>query len=966
MARRMGRLAAVFCAVALLGSSVLADSIQVGSDSVAPGGTAVIPVTVTVDNPATQLSGVNVRLTYDASGVLSSPVVAKGALLGADDVLDSHESAAGEFNVVAYAPTAGSAFSANSGVAFTISLNVSPSATPGATYPINFQATVIGPPDTPASGLSDNGGNSLVHTQGAGSIIIVAEPTVVPTSTPTPTVVPTPTPSTTPPAKAINPDPANGAMGVSIFPTLTWNSGGGTPETSYDVYFGTTLPGAPSANVTETSYSPGLLANGTTYQWRIDARNAAGITTGDVWTFTTLYTVTPTPEPPSSPNPADGATGIDLQPTLTWVAGANSASFDVYFGMGGLPGTPTVTTTETSYTPGILAYSTNYVWKVVARNGEKTAEGPEWDFTTQVLGTPTPTPTSAPTPTPTSTPTPTPTSTPTPTATPTPAGQATNPNPANGATNVSLMPTLTWESGGNTDSFDVYFGVVLPAVPNTSTTETNYNPGILAYSTTYQWRIDARNAAGVTTGQVWSFTTLPVPTSTATPTPVTSTPTPTPTPTVTPTCTATPEPTPGVYDLTAFLVDPAKIYKGTGGVLQTAELANGRIIITGNQTGTINVKLDKKKGVPPATFMALELFCDGVINKINSDIPIILVHTPGTLKNFNSSKSYARHIIAGAAGKIKMFNQRTETVVLHTDIFTTGVTTLSKLPTLNATLTGVTLTSLRADKQTVSCSVSSKKKTIKGFPVTFVGAIAPLNKCSKADSIIEAMDLKSVKGTAAHVKPFAILSHSVAAKMTKVMTASNSAGPADINPASIDVASVKLQVVATGGNIMASPTDWGTSQTILCDGQITKVQATTKKLSGVPTGGQLGTIQAIPAGAFGALVEPAIGESEFATWIQSGQTGINLIRGDAGVNGYFVAGIAALTKEGCSATGAIKNMTTKALQGLNGFAFMSFDAKTSLEKKLNSKAKVKYLGNLKLNECPPQAPEPTPVPTPTP
>ena len=79
--------------------------------------------------------------------------------------------------------------------------------------------------------------------------------------------------------------PANGAMGVSPTPTLTWSAS--TGATSYDVYFGASATPPLLTNTTSLNYSPSTLNAGTTYYWAIAARNGIGATTSAVWSFTT-------------------------------------------------------------------------------------------------------------------------------------------------------------------------------------------------------------------------------------------------------------------------------------------------------------------------------------------------------------------------------------------------------------------------------------------------------------------------------------------------------------------------------------------------------------------------------------------------------------------------------------------------------------------------------------------------------
>jgi hypothetical protein len=88
-----------------------------------------------------------------------------------------------------------------------------------------------------------------------------------------------------------------------------------------------------------------------------------------------------------------------------------------------------------------------------------------------------------------------------------PPDPAHNPDPTDGATDVSRTPTLTWNAGSGADSHDVYFGTSQAPGFQGNQAEASFWPGTLEPETTYYWRIDEVNAVGTTTGTVWSFTT---------------------------------------------------------------------------------------------------------------------------------------------------------------------------------------------------------------------------------------------------------------------------------------------------------------------------------------------------------------------------------------------------------------------------------------------------------------------------
>ena len=82
----------------------------------------------------------------------------------------------------------------------------------------------------------------------------------------------------TPPSSPVLTAPANGATGVAVNPTLTWNVSAGA--TSYRVQvstsstFATTI--ADTSGLVATSYTPNGLTNGTVYYWHVNATNSGG------------------------------------------------------------------------------------------------------------------------------------------------------------------------------------------------------------------------------------------------------------------------------------------------------------------------------------------------------------------------------------------------------------------------------------------------------------------------------------------------------------------------------------------------------------------------------------------------------------------------------------------------------------------------------------------------------------------
>ena len=123
---------------------------------------------------------------------------------------------------------------------------------------------------------------------------------------------------------------ANGAIGVSISPTLSWNKTTGASKYRLEVNTKNDFTGTvafDNSAITDTTQAISGLSNNTTYYWRVTASSnaLAKITTSNVYSFTTkLATATLT-------TPTNNATGVSLSPTLVWtaVSGADKYRLEV-------------------------------------------------------------------------------------------------------------------------------------------------------------------------------------------------------------------------------------------------------------------------------------------------------------------------------------------------------------------------------------------------------------------------------------------------------------------------------------------------------------------------------------------------------------------------------------------------------------------------------------------------------------
>jgi len=138
--------------------------------------------------------------------------------------------------------------------------------------------------------------------------------------------------------RAKDPFPADAAQNVHPKVVLGWEAG--IKAALHDVYFGTDANAVGDANTSETlgvyvgrqdacEYSPAIfLELGQTYWWRIDEVNDVNIWQGGVWSFT----VVDDDGKAGNPSPANGATNVPGDTSLSWSPGLVAGSHDVYLG----------------------------------------------------------------------------------------------------------------------------------------------------------------------------------------------------------------------------------------------------------------------------------------------------------------------------------------------------------------------------------------------------------------------------------------------------------------------------------------------------------------------------------------------------------------------------------------------------------------------------------------------------------
>ena len=337
-----------------------------------------------------------------------------------------------------------------------------------------------------------------------------------------------------PPKIAYKPVPVNDAKFVDPQSTLSWTAGHGAKL--HTVYFGDNFDDVNNATggtqIGVTTYKPSTLEFEKTYYWRVDEFDGAITRKGDVWKFKTAkagggvradyfsdtelknYVLTRT-DPQINFNWADGQPDLAVEAdgfSVRWSGEVEAGYTETYtfyartddgvrLWVGGKKladswETVPIYPIEHSGTIDLIAGNSYSIVMEYFENTDNAVAELRWSspstpkqFIPQAA-----------------------------LALPVKAG---SPSPSNGATGTKMTPILKWNPGDYAASHELYFGTDADAIVNADKTSPeykgtkalgneSYDPGKLAWFTTYYWRVDEVNDLNPDSpwvGNLWSFTT---------------------------------------------------------------------------------------------------------------------------------------------------------------------------------------------------------------------------------------------------------------------------------------------------------------------------------------------------------------------------------------------------------------------------------------------------------------------------
>ena len=287
---------------------------------------------------------------------------------------------------------------------------------------------------------------------------------------------------TTPPAVPILSAPASGSLSGNPTPTFSWIASSGATLYWLQVDNNANFS-SPEINQTtaSTSYTPTTPLAVRTYNWRVQAQDAAGnwSSYSAAWQITII--VCNTPGAPVLVSPGDGSTTNDTTPFFDWNAAIDATEYQLQVDDISNFSTPAldVTVSATDYTPASALLNTTYYWRVRGRNttsgcGAYGAYSSTWSFTT-------------------------------------PPAMFNKQSPSNGAKGLPLNPTLSWQTSSGATTYKYCIDTVNDNVCSswTDVVNTSVQLSNLSYATTYYWHVAACNLACTYSNADtwWSFTT---------------------------------------------------------------------------------------------------------------------------------------------------------------------------------------------------------------------------------------------------------------------------------------------------------------------------------------------------------------------------------------------------------------------------------------------------------------------------
>lgn len=258
--------------------------------------------------------------------------------------------------------------------------------------------------------------------------------------------------------------------------TLQWNAS--TGAVSYDIQV--SGPGNPSysSNTTGTSVNVTGLTSGSTYNWEVSAKNAAGSSSAASASFSTP--LAPPSGTPTIVSPSPGAQNVSTSPTMSWSAVQGAQTYTVQVTDKNNFNSPEVSIsgiTGTSTGVANLSGEKTYNWRV---RGENSAgEGPWATASFKTASTRPVAPTLV--------------------------------SPSNRAASVSINTTLLWASVPNATEYEVSVAensTFTTVVGGGTTTRAQFDLSGLAYDKTYFWRVRSTTVGGVSDwSSTWEFKT---------------------------------------------------------------------------------------------------------------------------------------------------------------------------------------------------------------------------------------------------------------------------------------------------------------------------------------------------------------------------------------------------------------------------------------------------------------------------